>query len=226
MLSCADLRLSLNGTKILRGIDARFAAGSSVAVVGRSGAGKSSLLHCLAGLRLPTSGTVQFDGRTVSSESAENRARLRLERFGFVFQRSELLSELSLAENISLPLEMRGVSRRESNRRTDDLIERLGLHECAARRPDRVSGGERQRAAVARALVGSPAVVFADEPTGALDAQNGTTVVDLLIRQCRVESALLVMITHDDEMAGRCDTALHIVDGKVDTSVVPYPGAP
>lgn len=225
MLSCTDVRLSLDGTEILRGVDARFEAGSSVAVVGRSGAGKSTLLHCLAGLRVPTSGEVLFEGASMSSRSADDRARLRLERFGFVFQRAELLGELSLAENISLPLEMRGVSLRESSRRAAELVERLGLGECAARRPDRVSGGQRQRAAVARAVVGSPSVVFADEPTGALDAENGAAVIDVLVQQCLEEAALLVMVTHDEESAGRCDRVLRMADGRVEAASAPRSGA-
>lgn len=215
MLTCADLRLTLGGTEVLRGVTASFEAGSSVAIVGRSGAGKSSLLHCLAGLRAPTSGDVVFDGDVVSGWSAERRARLRLERFGFVFQRAELLAELSLRDNITLPLEMRGAGRRECAARADELIERLGLAGCAVRRPDRVSGGQRQRAAVARALIGAPDVVFADEPTGALDTGSGSAVIDLLLEQCRLDAALLVMVTHDEVWAQRCERMVVMSDGQV-----------
>nr|WP_040561916.1 ABC transporter ATP-binding protein [Kineosphaera limosa] len=214
MLACRDLQLTLGGTPILRGVDAVF-EGGAIAVVGRSGAGKTSLLHCLAGLRTPTAGEVTFDGASLAAMSEEDRARLRLERFGFVFQRAELLGELSLLENIALPLEMRGEPRRECARRAAELVERLDLSDCAGRRPDRVSGGQRQRAAVARAVVGRPAVVFADEPTGALDERNGRFVVDMLLQQCAHESAALVMVTHDAQWADLCDRRLTMADGVV-----------
>jgi putative ABC transport system ATP-binding protein len=216
LVRSVDVGVRFGDAVVLNGVSVEFGARESVAVMGPSGAGKSSLLYCLAGLRPPTSGRVLFGDVDLYSLSEDARADWRLRNAGFVFQRADLLVELTLAENIALPLEMRGGAGRAVRRRTSELIERLGLSGCADRRPAQVSGGQRQRAAVGRAVVGGPSVVFADEPTGALDSVNGGVVLDLLLEQCADVGALLVMVTHDPALAGRCHRVVHLRDGAVE----------
>jgi putative ABC transport system ATP-binding protein len=223
LVRSVDVCVWLGTATVLNGVSVEFGARESVAVMGPSGAGKSSLLYCLAGLRPPTSGQVLVGDVDLYALGEDARADWRLHNAGFVFQRADLLIELTLAENIALPLELKGVSARTVRRRTAELIERLGLAECADRRPGQVSGGQRQRAAVGRAVVARPSVVFADEPTGALDSANGEVVLNLLLEQCAEVEALLVMVTHDAALAARCHRVVHLRDGSVDASgSVPY----
>lgn len=215
LVRCEDVTLEYGQTRAVDKVSASFTPRQSVAVVGPSGAGKSSLLYCLAGLQPPSQGTVTIAGTDVYALSEEDRSRLRLERLGFVFQRADLIGELTLAENIALPLELQGRSRRTSRRRAAELVGALGLKECADRHPAQVSGGQQQRAAVGRAIAAEPAVVFADEPTGALDSTNRDVVLDLLITQCREVEALLVVVTHDPATATRCERVVTMKDGAI-----------
>ncbi len=215
VLVASHLDLSYAGTPILRGVNLRVAAGESVAVMGPSGSGKSSLLLCLAGLEPPTSGTVMVASHDVWSQDAAARASLRLHRFGFVFQNADLVPELSLLDNVALPGELVGLGRTKALDRAGMLLDRLGVGPEARRRPGAVSGGQRQRAAVARSVMVGPAVVFADEPTGALDSDNAAVVLDLLLQTVRSSGASLVVVTHDPRVASRTDRTIGLLDGQI-----------
>ena len=212
MLEGIDLYAAYGSTPALRGVSIFGSAGQSIAIVGPSGCGKSTLLHCLAGLLRPTSGRVSL--------TENERSILRLQRFGFVFQTSELVAELSLRENVALPLELLGASRRESLRAANVALDRLGIDDCAERRPANVSGGQRQRAAIARALIAKPSVVFADEPTGALDSENRDLVLDLLLETAREVGSLLMLVTHDPHIAHRLDHVVNMLDGQTHSTEV------
>jgi putative ABC transport system ATP-binding protein len=215
MLSARDLSLAFGATVALAGASATVASGEAVAIVGPSGCGKSTFLYCLAGLLRPSQGTVSFNGTDIASLTDAGRSQLRREHFGFVFQFAELVPDLTLRENISLPLELNGVRGSARHRRVDEVIGLLNLGDECDRRPAKVSGGQAQRAAVARALVHRPKIVFADEPTGALDSTNGAAVLDALVRLVRDEGGSVVLVTHDVEIAKRADRVLSMLDGAV-----------
>jgi len=214
ILSATDLHFSYGVNAALVGMSVEAHAGEAVALVGPSGSGKSTLLRCLAGLLEPASGVVSFEGENLYTLSDRRRSHIRLSRFGFVFQSSELVAELSLLENIALPVELNGHRRGEALRTATAWAERLGIAECMGRKPRRVSGGQQQRAAIARAMATSPAVVFADEPTGALDSTNRDLVLELLVDSCSAVGSLLVVVTHDPVAAARADRVIAIVDGR------------
>jgi putative ABC transport system ATP-binding protein len=197
-------------------IDAEFSidAGEIVAVMGPSGSGKSTLLHCIAGIVTPDAGTVHFDGREISALSDVERSALRRSAFGFVFQFGQLVPELSCRENVALPLRLDGVSRRVAEARADELLESLEVSSVAAQRPGTVSGGEGQRVAVARALAGDPRVLFADEPTGALDSLNGERVMELLTAAARGRNTAVVLVTHEARVAAYSDREIVVRDGR------------
>lgn len=184
-----------------------------VALVGPSGSGKTSLLYCLAGLVHPDAGDVRYKGIRISELDYNALAALRRKAFGFIFQFAELVSELSLAENIALSLDLNGVTRSLRNIRVGELLERFDLVEHAPKRPAQVSGGEAQRAAVARALAHRPSVVFADEPTGALDGPNGEVVLASLLAAAREEKATVVIVTHDEQIASRANRCVRMANG-------------
>jgi putative ABC transport system ATP-binding protein len=194
-------------------------AGQSVAVMGPSGSGKSTLLHCLAGILMPDAGDVSLGDEPVSLSSDAARSRLRLERMGFVFQDGQLLPELPALENVALPLLLLGRPRAEALGRAADWLDRLGLGGLERRRPGQLSGGQAHRVAIARAMVGSPAVVLADEPTGALDQATGTEVMRVLTATAKSAGASLVVVTHDPTVARWCERRVEIVDGRVLTDV-------
>lgn len=200
----------------LRGVGLAVAAGEAVAVVGPSGSGKSTLLHCLAGLVRPTRGTVEAAGTDLGSLGPEALARHRRQYFGFVFQSGLLVADLPLVENVALPLLLDGVARSEALERARRGLEELGVGDLARRRPGQVSGGEAQRVAVARALVNGPAVVFADEPTGALDSANARHVVDVVLAGVGRTGSALVLVTHDMDVARRLDRIVPLRDGVID----------
>ena len=214
LLSAADLHLDYGLNPALAGMSLEARAGEAVAIMGPSGSGKTTLLRCLAGLQRPTSGVVLFEGQDLYGLNDKRRSHVRLSRFGFVFQSSELVAELSLLENIALPVELNGQGRRASLRTARGWAERLGIDEAAGRRPGKVSGGQRQRAAIARAMATTPAVVFADEPTGALDSQNRDLVLQLLLDSCASVGSLLVLVTHDPVAAARADRVIELLDGQ------------
>lgn len=200
-------------TRALNHVSCAIVPGQSVAVMGPSGSGKSTLLHVLAGIVRPTSGTVMFQGRDLAAMSDAERTALRRKDFGFVFQSGQLLPELPAVENIALPLMLQGCN---YDRATDTAIawlERLGLRQLAARRPGEMSGGQMQRVAIARALSIRPRVVFADEPTGALDQQTGRDVMALLMDTCRALGTAVMVVTHDASVASFCDDRMVMRDG-------------
>jgi putative ABC transport system ATP-binding protein len=199
----------------LDGIDFDVARGEVVAVMGPSGSGKSTLLMCLAGIDTPDSGDVEFDGQPVSTMNERKRAELRLRRFGFVFQFGELVPELTLAENVSLPLWLAGTPRRQATALARRMLEELGVLEHADQRTSEVSGGEAQRAAVARALVHRPDIVFADEPTGALDTANGELALEALVSAAASRDAAVIIVTHEPRVAAFAQREVWLRDGRL-----------
>lgn len=202
-------------THALDGVDLDIARADSLAVMGPSGCGKTTLLHILAGILRPTSGTVQHDGADLATLGDRARTRLRRNDFGFVFQDGQLLPELSALENVILPRMLAGVSRRTASAEARTWLDRLGLQGMHDRRPTQLSGGQAQRVAIARALAGRPSVVFADEPTGALDQGTGQAVLQILVDSCRTSGASLVMVTHDAQVAAACRRTVAMRDGRI-----------
>lgn len=187
--------------------------GESVAVMGPSGSGKSTLLHALAGIITPTSGTVSYRGVNLGALPDEERTKLRRSAFGFVFQSGQLLPELPAIENIALPMMLDGVGYRQAIDTAMLWLERLGLRALAAQRPGEMSGGQMQRIAIARALAVKPAVVFADEPTGALDQATGREVMSILMQTARDNGSAVVVVTHDSNVAAFCSRTVTMRDG-------------
>jgi putative ABC transport system ATP-binding protein len=184
-----------------------------VAIVGASGSGKSTLLGLLAGLDVPSDGTVTLDGQPLSALDEDGRARVRGAKVGFVFQSFQLLPSLTALENVMLPLELRGDADAEGPARA--ILGQVGLGERLSHYPRQLSGGEQQRVALARAFVTRPAVLFADEPTGNLDTQTGQSIIDLLFRLNREAGTTLVLVTHDEHLASRCDRILRLDAGRL-----------
>jgi putative ABC transport system ATP-binding protein len=214
VLSGAGLVKNYGQNTVLHEAAIGVAGGESVAVMGPSGSGKSTLLYCLAGVVMPDRGEVVFRGARVDMLSDARRAELRRSAFGFVFQFPGLLPELSAQENVALPLLLAGIHRRDAVHRARELFPRLGLDGLERRRPGQLSGGQAQRVGIARALVHEPAVVFADEPTGALDTETGDEVLSLLVSLVLDRGAALVVVTHDQRVARRCDRTVSVVDGR------------
>ncbi|MGN6251538.1 MAG: ABC transporter ATP-binding protein [Marmoricola sp.] len=210
-----DLRLSYGDTAALDGCTLSIGRGERVAVMGPSGSGKSSLLHCLAGVVRPDGGVVRLDGIDVSTLSEDRRSRLRLERMGVVFQFGDLVPELSLLENVMLPGQLLGLRTGVARTRALALMDRLGVAGVADRRTGTVSGGQAQRAAVARALAHQPDVVYADEPTGSLDTVTAELVLDALVELTTSTGAALVVVTHDHQVASHLDRLVTVRDGRV-----------
>ncbi len=181
--------------------------------MGPSGSGKSTLLHCLAGIMKPDSGEVHLLGGRIDDMRERDRSALRRTRFGFVFQFGQLLPELPADENVALPLMLGDVPRQQAVRQARDWFGPLGLHGMEGRRPGELSGGQAQRVAIARALVSKPAVVFADEPTGALDQSTGHETMRLLVEATKHNGACLIVVTHDPNVAGWCDRTVEVRDG-------------
>jgi len=198
----------------LQHIDLSVDAGSLVAVMGASGSGKSTLLTIAGSLEDPTTGEVYVGGRALSSLSRNGKARLRRQTIGYVFQDFNLLAGLSALENVSLPLELDGVSARKAQSAAMESLEDFGLKDRASHYPDQLSGGERQRVAIARAVVGDRQILLADEPTGALDSVNGEAVMRLLWTACRRGVAGLV-VTHDPQLASCADRVVFLRDGRL-----------
>lgn len=215
MLEARDVSLSYGLTPALRDVSLRIEPGASVALMGASGSGKSSLLHCLAGVIVPDAGQVLVDGTDITRLPDRDRSRLRLERMGVVFQFGDLVPELTLVENVMLPLQLLGRRSRASRARALELLDRLGIADLADSRTGAVSGGQAQRAAVARALAQEPAVVLADEPTGALDSVNAEAVLDALVDLARDTGAALLVVTHDNVVASHLDTLVTLHDGAI-----------
>lgn len=192
------------------GFDLEVQAGESVAITGPSGAGKTTLLQLLGGLERATEGQVLIQGRELNRLSDRDRTALRGKAIGFVYQFHHLLGELTALENVAMPLRIARVSMKQARSRAAELLTQLGLSHRLDHLPSALSGGERQRVAIARALVTRPAVVLADEPTGNLDASNAAQVFDLLMTHVRAQSAALVLVTHDQRLADRCDRVIEL----------------
>ncbi len=198
-------------------LDHRFAPGAVTAIVGPSGSGKSTLLNLLAGFDEPTSGRVWLGDTPMSTLSEARRAELRLHRFGFVFQSSNLIAVLSARANVAFPMGLAGVARRERIRRAEQLLARFGVAHRASHVPSKLSGGERQRVALARALANDPEVLLADEPTGTLDSASGERVMEAL-REVADEGRTVVVVTHDAGLAADADAVIRIRDGRPETA--------
>jgi putative ABC transport system ATP-binding protein len=208
------LHKAFGSTPALTGADLAVRAGEVVAVVGPSGSGKSTLLHCLAGIVLPDRGRVRYGDREVTALPDATRSALRRTDFGFVFQFGQLVPELTCLQNVALPLRLSGVPRRTAARRAAGWLERLAASEVAGKRPGEISGGQGQRVAVARALVADPKVIFADEPTGALDSLSGERVMRLLLDSARAVRAAVVLVTHEPRVAAYSDREVTVRDGR------------
>lgn len=202
---------------LVRGVDLDIMPGRFHAVIGPSGCGKSSLLYLLGLLDRPTSGTLSFDGTDTLQLTGDQRAQLRLERFGFVFQFHFLLPEFTALENVALPIRRLGrLGGRAAQERALATLESMGLADQAHKTPDRMSGGQRQRVAIARALANDPSLVLGDEPTGNLDSQNSARVVEIFQRLAREQGRAVVSVTHDPEVAAAADVRIHMLDGLIE----------
>lgn len=214
-LCIRDITKSYNSAPVLTGISLTIEPGETVAVMGPSGSGKSTLLHCMSGVLLPDDGDVIFGDTKINSLSDADRSALRLHDFGFVFQDGQLLPELTARENVALPMILQGKKRSKSLALADDVLGRLGLKDLTRRRPGQMSGGQAQRVAIARAMAGEPGVIFADEPTGALDQSTGHEVMQQLIALVEQTGTTLVMVTHDVKVADWCRRRVEIRDGLI-----------
>lgn len=204
-----------NRVEALRGLSLTVAPGEMVAVMGPSGCGKTTLLNALSGIDTITRGTVRLEGRDLHGMKERERDRCRAEKMGFVFQSYNLIPVLSAVENVELPLLALGVPAKEARRRAEEALARVGLKERRHHRPAELSGGQAQRVALARAIVNRPAVVFADEPTGALDRKTTELVLDLLDHLNRVDRLTMVVVTHDPNVAERAHRILYMDSGQI-----------
>lgn len=219
LLQVHDLRHSfLEGDErvnALRGVSFQAIAGELTSIVGPSGCGKSTLLYLLGLLDQPDSGEILIDGKEMSKSNEEQRTMLRNQSIGFVFQFHFLIKELTAVENVSLPAQKKGLSKKIAIERASDVLCKLGLESKRERFANKLSGGEQQRVAIARALVNSPALLLADEPTGNLDSANSENVFELLQNLAREQNIAILMVTHNEEIANRCDKIISIRDGLI-----------
>ncbi|MDT0612914.1 ABC transporter ATP-binding protein [Streptomyces lancefieldiae] len=214
LLSAEKLTKAYGPTLALDGAEFSIHPGEVVAVMGPSGSGKSTLLHCLAGIVPPDSGTITYNGRELSAMNDSQRSALRRSEFGFVFQFGQLVPELTCVENVALPLRLNGTSRKEAERAALAWMEKLEVDDLGKKRPGEVSGGQGQRVAVARSMVTNPRVLFADEPTGALDSLNGERVMELFTDAARSTNAAVVLVTHEARVAAYSDREIVVRDGR------------
>lgn len=212
-LEVIDLSLEVPGRRLLDEVGFEAKAGECLAVMGPSGSGKTSLLNCLCGIATPSGGSVRINGMELTGLGPSKRAAFRLRRVGMVFQFGELLPELSALENVALPLRLMGSSRREAERKAEAWLERLGLGGRGGEHPDILSGGEIQRVGMARALVHEPALVLADEPTGALDEENTVLMAKLLVETAKELGATVIITTHDPLVGSRANRVLRLREG-------------
>ena len=215
LIEARGVCLSFGQTPALRGADLSVDAGEILAVMGPSGSGKSTLLHCLAGILTPDTGEVHFADRRIDALGESERSALRRDRFGFVFQFGQLVPELTAEENVALPLLLNGVRRAAALADARTWFERLDLDGLEQRRSGELSGGQAQRVALARGLVTRPEILFADEPTGALDSLTGERVMELLTAAAREHGTTVVLVTHEPRVAAYADREVIVRDGKV-----------
>ena len=215
-LSARSIVYSYSQDAALRGVSVNLRRGEILAVTGPSGSGKSTLMLCLAGILVPDVGEVQFGDRIISAESEAARSRLRRTEFGVLFQFGQLVPELTAAENVALPLLLSGVKRRAALSGASTWMERFGVGHLGASRPPEMSGGQAQRVAAARAMVTEPTVLFADEPTGALDALSGEQVMTQIVRVAREAATSVVIITHDAKIAAYAEREIVVRDGMIE----------
>jgi len=221
LLAAHAVRKAFGRTEALRGATLSIGDGEVVAVTGPSGSGKSTLLMCLAGVLRPEAGRVEYGGRRLDELSERDRTRLRRREFGLVLQFGQLVPELTAAQNVALPLLFERHERAAAMRSALAWLERLGADDVASARPGELSGGEAQRVAIARALVTGPRVIFADEPTGALDTVSGDRVLNALLTAARASYASVVLVTHDNRVAAHADREIVLRDGVVEPVASP-----
>jgi lipoprotein-releasing system ATP-binding protein len=219
ILQCQDLtmRYAQGGldVEVLKGVNFNINKGECVAIMGASGSGKSTLLHLLGGLEKPTGGNVTLNGTDLNDVSGVKLARLRNTSLGFIYQFHHLLGEFTVLENVAMPLLIGGQSVAEARHHATRLLQRVGLGHRVEHKPGEISGGERQRAAVARALINKPAVVLADEPTGNLDSKTAEDVFQLMLELNQELNVSFLIVTHDHELAGKMGRVLHMEDGLI-----------
>ena len=208
LLKATGIYKKYGSVEVLRGLDLELSKGQLVTIVGPSGCGKSTLLHILGTLDQADQGVVELEGVNLSMLNGRRLANFRNQKIGFVFQFHHLLPEFTALENVSIPGWIAGRKKSEVKKAAADLLEKLGLKDRLTHKPGELSGGEQQRVAVARALINQPSIVLADEPTGNLDAANAAQVFDLLMTHVHAQSAALVLVTHDQRLADRCDRVI------------------
>jgi len=217
MIETKDLVKSVETSEglltILKGINLKIEKAEAVAIVGASGSGKSTLLGLMAGLDAATSGDVLLDGHSLAEMDEEQRAILRGQLVGFVFQSFQLLPSLTALENVMLPIELKGEA--DPQGKAKQLLERVGLEQRGHHYPNQLSGGEQQRVAIARAFATQGKILFADEPTGNLDTATGSKIIELLFDLNQEFSTTLVLVTHDERLAGKCDRSINLVAGEI-----------
>jgi putative ABC transport system ATP-binding protein len=215
LLQARGISLASGDTPALVAVDISLRPGESVALMGSSGSGRSSLLHCLAGVLVPDSGEVTALGRRIDTMSEAAPSAFRLEKLGLVFQFGNLIPELTLLENVMLPLQLLGTSTKHANARAHELLQALDVDAVSDRRAGAVSGGQSQRAAVARALVHRPALLLADEPTGALDTVSSDKVLDAMLMLADELGSAVLVVTHENRVSAHCERLVTLQDGRV-----------
>lgn len=218
ILSAHNLNHRYGHTKALADVSLDIFAGTSTAIMGASGSGKTTLLHALAGIILPQSGSVMYGSQNVCEMSDAERSRLRREHFGFVFQQGLLIPELTAVENVALPLMLQGTTKDEATPRAAEWLQYLGLDGMENRRIGQLSGGQAQHVAIARAQITGAPIVFADEPTGALDSTTSREVMSALLHSVAAQGRALVVVTHDPEVAAACQRTVYMKDGYLQTN--------